>query len=346
MSEIVDLVDRICADHRDHPSAIWPTVVETGLHRVGVPAAVGGSGGTLTDAAEAVRALAANGVGAPLAEQTLLAGWLAEVSGLVLPDGLIAVAWGPDLRLANNRVTGRARRVAWGAQADHVLVLASTVDGGFGVALLPRPSTHTAGANLAGEPRDDLVFGDPDPSDTDGDEQGTVVAVPEWVLDALVLRAAFARSLQISGALDRTLELTLRHTRERHQFGRPLCRMDVVRHQAALLAGEVALTAAAVDAALVALSRASSSTTGYEAAVLPVAAAKVQAGMSATAGARIAHQLHGTIGFTFEHGLRHLTTRLWSWRDEYGNDEYWARRVFAAVHANGPEQMWAALTSR
>ena len=43
-------------------------------------------------------------------------------------------------------------------------------------------------------------------------------------------------------------------------------------------------------------------------------------GEAAGIGAAIAHQMHGAIGFTQEHQLHYLTRRLWSWRDEFGNE--------------------------
>jgi hypothetical protein len=61
-------------------------------------------------------------------------------------------------------------------------------------------------------------------------------------------------------------------------------------------------------------------------------------------GTRIAHQLHGAVGFTHEHQLHRFTTRLWSWRDEYGGEREWAARLgrFAAV--SGPAGLWDWLT--
>ena len=41
--------------------------------------------------------------------------------------------------------------------------------------------------------------------------------------------------------------------------------------------------------------------------------------------------MHGAIGFTHEHALNHSTRRLWSWRDEFGNEAEWGRRVGEAA---------------
>jgi acyl-CoA dehydrogenase len=54
--------------------------------------------------------------------------------------------------------------------------------------------------------------------------------------------------------------------------------------------------------------------------------------------------VHGAIGFTQEHKLHHLTRRLWSWRDEAGSEPVWARVLGAALLADGPDQLWPALT--
>ena len=48
-------------------------------------------------------------------------------------------------------------------------------------------------------------------------------------------------------------------------------------------------------------------------------------GEAAGTGAAIAHQVHGAMGFTYEHSLHHATRRLWAWREEFGNEAVWAR---------------------
>jgi acyl-CoA dehydrogenase len=75
-----------------------------------------------------------------------------------------------------------------------------------------------------------------------------------------------------------------------------------------------------------------------------VAAAKARAGQAAGEVARIAHQVHGAIGFTQEHSLRLVTTRLWAWRDEDGDETYWNGQVARAALAAGVDGLWRMLT--
>ena len=85
-------------------------------------------------------------------------------------------------------------------------------------------------------------------------------------------------------------------------------------------------------------------TDGVLGAELPIAMAKARASEAAGVVARIAHQVHGAIGFTREHDLRLATTRLWAWRDEDGSEAQWQAVIGAAALAAGPEGLWPLVT--
>jgi acyl-CoA dehydrogenase len=106
----------------------------------------------------------------------------------------------------------------------------------------------------------------------------------------------------------------------------------------AQMAGEVTATTALVDAAVQALDR------DEETVELAAAAAKVRAGEAVEAVAKLAHQVHGAIGFTQEHRLHHLTRRCWSWRDEAGTELAWSRVLGAGLVAGGGDDVWPVLT--
>ncbi|MGH2652363.1 MAG: acyl-CoA dehydrogenase family protein, partial [Actinomycetota bacterium] len=59
--------------------------------------------------------------------------------------------------------------------------------------------------------------------------------------------------------------------------------------------------------------------------------------------AAIGHQLLGAIGFTVEHRLHLSTTRLWAWRQEFGNDRFWSDRLARMALASGTP-IWHQLT--
>jgi acyl-CoA dehydrogenase len=125
---------------------------------------------------------------------------------------------------------------------------------------------------------------------------------------------------------------------ERQQFGRPLAKFQAIQMELAEMAGEVTAVTAIVDAAVQCLER------GSPELPLLTAAAKVRAGAAVEVVARLAHQVHGAIGFTQEYRLHHLTRRCWSWRDEAGNEATWARLLGAGVLAGGGDGLWGTLT--
>lgn len=133
------------------------------------------------------------------------------------------------LRRLGQEIPAGPLTVAVGGEAPYASVARGIVAGGR---LAGPEAVHPDGGrrNLAGEPWARVA------SDAEG-----AGPAPE---------AALIRALQISGALERVLELSARYTADRVQFGRPLNQFQAVQQELALLAGEVAAAGAAVEGAL------------------------------------------------------------------------------------------------
>jgi len=108
-----------------------------------------------------------------------------------------------------------------------------------------------------------------------------------------------------------------------------------VQHMVALLAGHSAAASAAVEAAVEA--------SHDRPDEFAVAVAKARVGEAAGKGAEIAHQVHAAMGFTREHNLHYSSRRLWSWRDEFGNERHWQRWLGERVAAAGGDALWPML---
>ena len=323
------------AEGGEWPTALWRAVEENGLAMPLVPESKGGAGMTWSDAFVLVNAAGRHAAPIPLAE-TIVGSWLLAKAGIDVPEGSLTIAPGADdeaLALAgvgdSCRVSGTARRVPWGASAGHVVVVGEAA-GTTMVALVARGAAHAVPeANLAREPRDTLTF----------DGTAAVAAAPvALAADAVRVYGALVRAAQMAGALEGLLSLSVKYVTERKQFGRPIGAFQAIQHQLAVLAGHAAAAGLAADHAFRAADRHDPR--------FDVAAAKTRIGEAAGVGTGIAHQVHGAIGFTYEHSLHFLTRRLWSWRAEFGAEAWWAAQLGREVAAHGAAGLWSWVTTR
>ena len=74
-------------------------------------------------------------------------------------------------------------------------------------------------------------------------------APAHWHNDTAMLTGAAVRAVQMTGALETVLDLSVRHAGERVAFGRPIAKFQAVQHNLARLAGEVAAALAASGSA-------------------------------------------------------------------------------------------------
>jgi acyl-CoA dehydrogenase len=324
------------AEKGEWPAALWDALEESGLPLTWVSDEYGGAGAELTDGFAVLRVAGRFAAPVPLAE-TLLAGWLLAEAKIAAPAGPMTIAPvyedGNITVGADGKLSGRARHVPFAREARHIAVMA-TRNGTSVVALVAtKDCTINPGVGLSGEPRDTVTL--------DGAAALDVKPAPGLDLKKLTLIAAAARTQQMAGALERILDQSVTYAMDRVQFGRPIAKFQAVQHNLAALAGEVAAASAAADGAAeaVAAHGIASDITAAE-----VAIAKLRVGDAAGTGAAIAHQVHGAMGFTYEHTLHHSTRRLWGWREEFGNETLWAERLGRMVAAAGADALWPFVT--
>jgi acyl-CoA dehydrogenase len=318
---------------------LWQALSDAGLPLAWVPDELGGSGASLAEGFGVLSSAGRFAISVPLAE-TMLAGWLLAQAKISSPQGeMTVVPANPKDRIAldaDGTLSGRARGVPFARAAKHIAVLASGA-GGVSIALVEASSCRVEqGLNLANDASDIVSF--------DRVRPVAIGPAPKgFDQTSLMLMGAVARSLQIAGALESMLDVSVRYSNERVAFEKKISKFQAVQHNLARLAGEAA---AALAAASSAADTIANSTSFDEAVYLEAAAAKIRCSEAAEKGAAIAHQVHGAIGFTIEHILHRYTLRALAWRDDFGHESWWAVELGKMVASRGADELWPLVASR
>jgi alkylation response protein AidB-like acyl-CoA dehydrogenase len=138
-------------------------------------------------------------------------------------------------------------------------------------------------------------------------------------------RGALATAAQLLGVADRLIEMAADHARVREQFGRPIGSFQAVKHHLAnaRLALEFARPVTYRAAFSVAHDDGDRAT--------HVSMAKAYASDAAALAARTALQVHGAIGYTWEHDLHLWMKRAWALAAAWGDASWHRARVADAV---------------
>ena len=315
------------------PKELWDAAVNTGLTASMVPENKGGIGLGWREVYPVIRAAGGHCLPIPLPE-TIIASTLLARANFPVPDGVLSVQPGnPADRLklfrdgGSWRLSGIVLGIPWGGAANYVVLNATHDQKPYRIVAPTTGVQVTAGHNIAGEPRDRLMF--------DGIPVEAAPVSGKSSSDRARTLGSLVRTAQLSGAFDAILQETVRHVNERKQFGRALARFQIVQQNLAVMAEEVAATRVAAEAAFIATDRGDST--------FEIAAAKVRAYAAVSSVTSIAHQLLGALGFTREHHLQHLTRRAWAWRGEFGGEREWASLLGRQVLTAG-DGVWPLLT--
>ncbi|GAA0556725.1 acyl-CoA dehydrogenase family protein [Actinomadura livida] len=299
-----------------YDAALWRAVAgQLGCAGLPVPEDLGGAGATWRETAVVMEELGRSTAPVPFlgsavtATAALLAAGERDLLGRLASGGTIAVlavpfstAPGdgtPEVRAADGAVTGEVTSVADGMAAEVFLVPA---DGGL-YAVDAADARRTAVTSLDMTRRlADVAFS--------GAPARLVAEGPDAVRAALLTGAAMLASEQL-GLAERCLDDTVAYVKTRYQFGRPVGSYQGLKHRLADLwtsitqARAVARYAASCVAsgALAGGSGGSPPQAGHGHDDTAVAVAVAQAHCSAVAvkAAEECVQMHGGIGFTWEH---------------------------------------------
>ncbi|MCF7553477.1 acyl-CoA dehydrogenase family protein [Pseudonocardia sp. WMMC193] len=266
----------------------WAGLVELGLTEIPFASADGGADGTVKDAAVVVEELGRVLAGGPYLASIALAGSVlatasdrsalpALASGervAALVSGVPAVRDGAVLRL-----DGAIDTVLGADTADVFVVVA-----GSAIAVV-----DAAAAEIT--PWDSLDLTRPLSRVRFAGVAAEVVGQARPVPATLALVAA-----EQLGSAQRCLDLAVEYARTREQFGRPIGSFQAIKHRLADLHVAVELARSAVLDAV-----------GRPEDAVAAATARVLATRASTTAAEEAIQVHGGIGFTWEHELhRHF----------------------------------------
>lgn len=348
-SIVADTATRIFADLADPQTvnrakdaswkaSLWRALTDAGLTLAWIPEEKGGAGASAADAFEVARIAGRFAAPVPVAE-TLLAGWMLARAGISSPDGAMTIAPArPGDRVtfgSDGTLRGRARGVPFAGEAQHLAVYAMGAAGAT-VALVDAKACRITESGGLGDGVSVVTF--------DGAEPAETAPAPAGLdQTALMLMGGTIRSVQIAGALEAILAMSVQYANERVAFERAIGKFQAVQHNLARLAGEVAAAMTASGSAADAIG---SVDIFGDAIFLEAASAKIRSAEAATEGAAIAHQVFGAIGFTQEHVLHRFTLRLLGWRDDFGNESYWAAELGKRVAQRGADGFWPLVASR
>ena len=313
---------------------LWSALEEAGLTTAWVSDELGGAGAGIGSGFAVLRVAGEFAVPLPLAE-TLLAGWLLEQGGIVMPGGAMTVAptrRADKISLVDGKLSSTARAVSFATKVDHIAVLVDDH-----VALVSAADCLCRdGLNLAGEPLNNV--------DLSGVTPLQIATLQNGVdAKALNMMGAAARAMQMAGALQTVLEIAVQYAEERVAFGRPIGKFQAVQQNLARLGEEAAAAIAIANSTAHSIKTLES--WADDGVYLDVASAKIRVGEAAGQGSAIGHQTFGAIGFTKEHILHRFVQRLWSWRDDFDNEAVWAAELGRRVAAKGGEGLWHGLTA-
>jgi alkylation response protein AidB-like acyl-CoA dehydrogenase len=300
--------------------ARWALLADMGVLGLTVPEPYGGLGFGLVDLALLLEEAGRSGLPEPLLDTVGLAvPLLVEAAGAraeaLRAQWLPAVAAGEAVLAVGTADTDSVI----GAEAAGLLLLERQ----GAIYALPAAETVRVGrASLDGARRPATVSFDPstdpvlaaDALLADGAEAASLEA-------SLRQRAAMGTAAVLLGVADRLITMAGAYALDRTQFGVPIGSFQAVKHHLANALIRLEFARPTVYRAAWSLDH------GHPAAGVHASMAKAMASDAATGAARMALQVHGAIGYTWEHDLHLWMKPAWSLAAAWGDARWHRARV-------------------
>jgi alkylation response protein AidB-like acyl-CoA dehydrogenase len=332
-------VRRLMATEPGYDRAVWDRMAtELGLHGLAIPEEYGGAGFSFTELGVVLEEMGRALLCAPFFASVVLAAELLKaiddeqarkdyLPGIASGDTIATVAlteddggWAPSsvtVRAVRDggtwRLTGTKTYVPDGLSAGLILVVARTADGigvfavegsadGLTRQALPTMDQTRKQASLRFDATQARLLGDP----ADG-----------WAAVGRMLQvAAIGLAVEQAGGAQRALEMAVEYAKLREQFGRPIGSFQAIKHKCASMMVTVESMKSAAYYGLWAVS------SGGDELPLVASVAKAFCSDGYTMVTAENIQIHGGIGFTWEHPAHLYLKRARSSRVLLGGPDF------------------------
>jgi alkylation response protein AidB-like acyl-CoA dehydrogenase len=312
--------DAACSGSRPQGRKRWEQLAAMGVVGLAVPESEGGLGLGAVDLVGLLEEAGRAGLPEPLAETAALvvpllvevaaAGgppgetarhWLRRIAGgeaiaAVVPDATTPAVWAGD---ADFLVVFEPGRVVLAPAAEVDVTRVESIDSTrlLGVVTVRRRSGSASGSA--------------------SDRVAALVLLEDPEADRLLARlrsrGAFAAAAVLLGAADRLMSMTREYALERQQFGRPIGSFQAVKHHLASAYVKLEMARPLTYKAAWSLDD------DPDSAALDCSLAKATASEAALEVARVALQVHGAMGYTWENDTHMWMKRIWVLASSWGD---------------------------
>lgn len=304
-------------------SELWTQLAELGLTGMTVPEDFGGLGMNEVDFVLLAQECGYVALPEPLVETVLVAVPLINA----LPDEAVKFAWLP-------RITSGEAKVAVGLSQNllvadaHIadLLLLQSVDnkGGDEIHALTKSQVQLT-YNESVDPSRKLFSVKWTPSSATCVARGEVA---KKIIEQSIQRGALGAAAQALGLAKRMIDLSVKYTSDRQQFGKAIGSFQAVKHRLANVAVPLEYAKAVVYRA------ASSVANDHPDAAAHVSHAKIVACEAAAAAAKNSIQVHGAMGYTWEVDLHIYMKKAWALNNTWGDMAFHKSRIAAFALAD------------